>query len=139
MKRILFLCTANSCRSQMAEALANADFAGSVLACSAGSQPGTLDARAVAVMAELGIDISAKRPKPLDAWAEQRFDYVITLCHEAAESCPAQIAGTTPLRWSFDDPPRSAGSSNEILQVYRRVRDEIRSRLGSFLRQELAG
>ncbi|AMV70460.1 arsenate reductase ArsC [Desulfuromonas carbonis] len=137
-KRVLFLCTGNSCRSQMAEGLVNHDFAGRVAAFSAGTEPHGLNPRAVQVMAELGIDISANSSDHISRYESQPFDYVITLCGDANEKCPLFFGGVRRLHMGFDDPPRARGSEDEVLAVYRRVRDEIRHTMQDFFRRELA-
>jgi arsenate reductase (thioredoxin) len=107
MKRVLFICTHNSARSQMAEALVNHDLAERVKAFSAGTEPSSVHPLAVAVMRELGIDISNQRSKGLEEFATQKFDYVLTLCSQADESCPVFF------RWDPKDPhgfSRSGGS-----------------------------
>ena len=127
--RILFLCTGNSCRSQMAEAFANQLHAGRILARSAGVAPHGLDPRAVRVMAEAGIDISGNQSKDLSRFLEQHWDWVITLCDHARESCPLFPGPARRLHAGFDDPPflaREARSEDEALDFYRRVRDQIR-------------
>ncbi len=138
-KRILFLCTGNSCRSQMAEALINHDFKGQVEAVSAGTEPKGLDARAVQVMAELGIDIAGQESKHISAYEEQQFDYVITLCGDANEKCPLFFGGVKRMHMGFSDPPRASGSEEEVLAVYRQVRDAMRGQIGAFLKKELGG
>lgn len=130
MLKVLFLCTGNSCRSQMAEGWARA-LKGDVLEpYSAGTQPRGVEPLALRVMAEAGVDISGQRSKSLDSLKSIRFDYVITLCDDANESCPF-FPGRTKMRHAgFDDPPalaRSAATEEEALAVYRRVRDEIRA------------
>ena len=138
-KRVLFLCTGNSCRSQMAEALINHDFAGQVEAVSAGTEPKGLDAKAVQVMAELGIDIAGQSSKHISAYEDQSFDYVITLCGDANEKCPLFFGGVKRMHMGFSDPPKAGGSEEEVLAVYRQVRDAMREQIGAFLEQELAG
>ncbi len=126
--KILFLCTGNSCRSQMAEGLARRLKGGSIDAYSAGTDPKGLDPRAVRVMAEIGIDISGQRPKHLDEFAGREFDYVITLCGGAREACPFFPGKTKRMHAGFDDPPElalGAATEEEALAHYRRVRDEI--------------
>ena len=126
--RVLFLCTGNSCRSQMAEGWARALHAGRVDAVSAGTHPGTLDPRAVRAMAEAGVDISAQRPKSVDDLAG-RFDLVVTVCDAAREACPWAPSLGPVAHVGFDDPPRlAAGATDdeEAMEHYRRVRDEIR-------------
>lgn len=128
-QKILFLCTGNSCRSQMAEAwtryLKNDIFE----PCSAGVNPGIMDLKAVKVMAEAGIDISTYKAKNVNAFGELEFDYVITVCDHANENCPYFPGKTRRLHVGFDDPPRlSSGMDDEsALEIYRRVRDEIQN------------
>lgn len=136
-KRVLFLCTGNSCRSQMADGLINHDFAGRIEAFSAGTEPHGLNPRAVQVMAELGIDIAGNSSDHISRYDGQPFDYVITLCGDADEKCPAFYGGVKRIHIGFDDPPKATGTPAEVLAVYRRVRDEIRCQLGEFFRNEL--
>lgn len=136
-KRVLFLCTGNSCRSQMAEALINHDFADRIEAVSAGTEPHGLNPKAVQVLAELGIDISANSSDHLSQFEGENFDYVITLCGDANEKCPLFFGGVKRQHIGFDDPPKASGTEEEIMTVYRRVRDEIRQQLGEFFREEL--
>jgi arsenate reductase (thioredoxin) len=127
--KILFLCTGNSCRSQMAEGWARHLKGGSVEPWSAGIEPKMLDRRAVRVMAEAGVDISRHRSKHLNELKSAQFDYVITVCDSANESCPLFSGETKRIHKSFDDPPKlaeSAGTEEEALVFYRRIRDEIR-------------
>jgi len=127
--RILFLCTGNSCRSQMAEGWARALFGDAAEALSAGTDPKPLDPRAVRAMAEAGVDISGHRPKSVREFLGQTFDLVATVCDDARESCPVFPGPGEKVHRSFDDPPRLAeGAANEeaVLAAYRRVRDEIR-------------
>jgi len=139
MKRVLFLCTGNSCRSQMADGIINHDFAGQVEAFSAGTEPHGLNPKAVEVMAEIGIDISGNSSDHISKYEEQDFDYVITLCGDANDKCPLFFGGVQRIHIGFEDPPRATGSEEKIMNVYRRVRDEIRSQLGDYFRNELAG
>ncbi len=128
--RILFLCTGNTCRSQMAEAWTRHLWDDRFEAYSAGVEPKGLDPRAVKVMAEVGIDISGQRSKDLDALGNHEFDYVVTLCDDARESCPFFPAKTRLMHEGFDDPPKlteSANDEEEAMAHYRRVRDEIRT------------
>lgn len=127
---VLFLCTGNTCRSQMAEGFARTMCSESLQAYSAGVDPGTLDARAVRVMAEVGIDISDQRPKSIDSLGTIPFDVVITLCDHANETCPYFPGKVLRLHRGFDDPPKMAAKETKeeaVLDVYRKVRDEIRS------------
>jgi len=136
-KRVLFLCTGNSCRSQMADGIINHDFSGRVEAFSAGTEPHGLNPKAVQVMAEIGIDIAPNSSDHLSRYQGQPFDYVITLCGDANDKCPLFFGGVRRIHSGFDDPPKATGSAEEVLAVYRRVRDEIREQLGDFFRREL--
>lgn len=138
-KSVLFLCTGNSCRSQMADGLINHDFADHIEAFSAGTEPHGLNPRAVQVMQEIGIDISTNSSDHISTYEGQAFDYVITLCGDANDKCPLFFGGVKRLHMGFDDPPKAKGTEEEIMAVYRRVRDEIRTRLGDFFGNELAG
>ncbi len=127
--QILFLCTGNSCRSQMAEGWVRHLKSESIDAYSAGIERHGLNPLAVKVMAEAGVDISGFRSKTVDDLPEQEFDYVITLCGHAQETCPFFPGKTKRLHVGFDDPPKLAEhAQNEVeaLTHYRRVRDEIR-------------
>ena len=128
-KKILFLCTGNSCRSQMAEGWAKHLKGGLIEACSAGTEPKGVDPRAVKAMAEAGIDISGYTSKSTGDLPDIEFDYVITLCDDAQQACPFFPAKTALIHHGFDDPPRlaeGARDEEEAMQPYRRVRDEIR-------------
>jgi arsenate reductase len=126
---ILFLCTGNSCRSQMAEGWARALRGDVIEPYSAGIETHGLNPLAVRVMAETGVDISMQRSKHVDELKNIRFDYVVTVCDQANESCPIFPGPVKRLHASFDDPPRlarDARNEEEALGHYRRVRDEIR-------------
>jgi arsenate reductase len=128
--RVLFLCTGNSCRSQMAEGWARALHGDRLEPYSAGRAPGRVDPRAIGVMREAGIDLSGHRSKHLEELGGVEFDLVVTLCDPARESCPVFPGKGHRLHAAFDDPPRlaaGAASEEEALGPYRRVRDEIRS------------
>jgi len=128
--RILFLCTGNSCRSQMAEGWARHLKRNEIDAYSAGIEPHGLNALAVAVMAEAGVDISRQRSKHLEELENVAFDWVVTVCDNARERCPVFGRSTRSFHIGFDDPPRlaaNAKSDEEALTHYRRVRDEIRT------------
>jgi arsenate reductase (thioredoxin) len=128
--KVLFLCTGNSCRSQMAEGWARALKPDAVEAWSAGIEAHGLNPRAVAVMAEAGVDISTHRSKLVAEVLDVPFDVVVTVCGAAAESCPTFPRKTRRLHVGFDDPPklaRAARTEAEALHHYRRVRDEIRA------------
>ncbi len=127
--KVLFLCTGNSCRSQMAEAWARHLKGDVVEPYSAGVQPHDIDPKAIQAMAEVGIDISKYYSKDVSALEHVEFDHVITVCDQAHESCPFFPAKTKILHVGFDDPPRLAKESKteeEAIVHYRRVRDEIR-------------
>ena len=138
MLKVLFLCTENACRSQMAEGLINHDFPGQVQAFSAGVRATRVNPRAIQVMDELGIDISGQRSKSMAEFQDQEFDLAITLCDSAQKQCPLFPGAKRLLHMGFPDPAQAAGSEEEILQEFRRVRDALRQELGAFLRQELA-
>jgi len=131
-KRVLFLCTHNSCRSQMAEGLINHFLGDRFEAHSAGTEATRVNPLAARVLQELGIDISHHRSKTLDEFSGQHFDHVVTLCGDANEKCPLFFGGVKRVHIGFDDPSRLAGSEDEVLPEYRRVRDEIRERLSAY-------
>jgi arsenate reductase len=127
--KILFLCTGNSCRSQMAEGWAKKLQADDIEAFSAGVKPKKIDPRAVKAMAEAGVDISGQGFKDVKDLMHISFDYVITLCGHAHETCPLFPGKTKVIHHGFDDPPRLAATAktdDEAMMPYRRVRDEIR-------------
>ncbi len=128
--RVMFLCTGNSCRSQMAEGWANHILAGSIEACSAGTDPQGLNPLAVRAMAEAGVDISGHASKSIAQCEPDTLDLVITVCDHAHEHCPLFTGDTRVIHRGFDDPPRLAASAKddeEAMAHYRRVRDEIRA------------
>jgi len=129
--RVLILCTGNSARSQMAEGLLRHDGGASFDVASAGTKPSYVRPEAIAAMHEIGIDISGHRSKSVDEFAGQGFDYVITVCDNAKESCPVFPAATKRIHWSLEDPAAVQGPEEERLAEFRRVRDQ----LGSLLRQ----
>lgn len=129
LPHVLFLCTGNACRSQMAEGWARALKAGVFQAYSAGTSPHGMNARAVRVMAEAGVDISGHTSKHVDSLADVRFDVVFTVCGHAHESCPVFAGAPRLIHVGFDDPPKLAKDAPDeasALVHYRRVRDEIR-------------
>ncbi len=133
--KILFLCTGNSCRSQMAEGWARHLKSEIFEPYSAGTEPHGLNPIAVRVMAEAGVDISEHRSKYLRDLNGIEFDYVITVCGDADKNCPVFVGKTKKIHHGFDDPPRlakEAKSEEEILDIYRRVRDEIREFVKGF-------
>lgn len=128
-RRVLFLCTHNSARSQMAEGLLRARGGGRFEAFSAGTEATLVRPDAIAVMAETGIDISGQESKTLDRYLGDSFDAVITVCDAANESCPVFLGATTRLHWSFPDPSQATGTGEERRQAYRQVRDAIDDRI----------
>jgi len=136
--RVLILCTGNSARSQMGEGLLRHMAGDRVEVHSAGTRPGSVRPEAVAAMAEVGIDIRHHRSKHVDEFAGQPFDYVITVCDHANESCPVFPAGTHRIHWSFEDPAAAAGDEAHRLAEFRRVRDQIAQRLSEFAGSVLA-
>lgn len=127
--KILFLCTGNSCRSQMAEGWSRHLKGDSIAPFSAGTQPKDLDPRAAKVMAEVGVDISDYRAKSVDEVLDVGLDYVVTVCDGAHETCPIFPGRVVIRHVGFEDPPalaQNASSEEEALDIYRRVRDEIR-------------
>jgi arsenate reductase len=128
--KILFLCTGNSCRSQMAEGWTRQLKGDQIEAYSAGTDPTGLDPRAVAVMAEAGVDISAQQSKSVAKFVDFPLDVVVTVCDSAREACPVFPGEVRLVHVGFEDPPalaRGAASEEEILAAYRRVRDQIRA------------
>ena len=131
-KRVLILCTGNSARSQMAEGLLRHDAGDRFEVESAGTRPGQVRPEAIAVMHELGIDIAGHRSKHVDEFAGATFDYVLTVCDSARESCPIFPGHATRLHHAFEDPAALQGSDAERLALFRRVRDELRAFLRTF-------
>ena len=136
-ERVLILCTGNSARSQMAEGLLRKMVGDRFEVESAGTVATFVRPQAIAVMAEIGIDISSHRSKCLDEFLTQSFDFVITVCDNANESCPVFPGRATRIHWSFDDPADANGTDGEILAVFRRVRDEIGHKLRTFADTEI--
>jgi arsenate reductase (thioredoxin) len=135
-KRVLFLCTSNRCRSQMAEALVNHYMGDRFEAFSAGTAPSEPHPLALKVLAELGIDHPGARSKHLDEFANQTFDHVITLCDNANQACPVFVGGVKRVHLGFEDPDRADGNEDERLTVFRKVRDQIRQQVEACLNQE---
>ncbi len=133
-RRVLFLCTGNSARSQMAEGWLRHLAGDRFEVGSAGTHPAGLNPKAVAAMGELGIDISQHRSKSLEEFLGQPFDYVITVCDGAKEACPIFPGAAQSLHYSFTDPAAAPGSMEEQMAVFRRVRDAIGQRLQEFVR-----
>lgn len=133
---MLFLCTHNSARSQMAEALLRALGGDRFEAFSAGTEATHVRPLAIRAMAEFGVDISGQQSKTLDRYLDKPFDAVITVCDQANEACPVFFGARERLHWSFPDPSKAEGSEEQQLAVYRNVRDAIRERIE---RELLAG
>jgi arsenate reductase len=133
LQRVLFVCTGNSARSQMAEGLLRHEAGNRFDVSSAGTHPTQVRPEAVAAMNEIDIDISKHRSKSVDEFAGQQFDYVITVCDNANETCPVFPGNAQRLHWPFEDPAAAIGSEGERTAVFRRVRDEIRARIAQFL------
>jgi len=132
-KTILFLCTANSARSQMAEAMVNHDLGDRFEAFSAGTAPRAPHPAALRVLAEIGIDHSLARSKSLDVFAGRTFDHVITLCDGANETCPVFFGGVRRMHLGFEDPAAVTGTEEDVLAAFRRVRDRIRDIVEKYL------
>ena len=129
MKKVLFLCTGNSCRSQMAEGWTRHMYQDAIEVYSAGTAPHGIDARAVKVMAEAGVNISGQTSSHVDEYLDMPFNLIVTVCDTARNSCPVFSGEGKKVHHSFDDPPflaRDAMDEEEALAIYRRVRDEIR-------------
>lgn len=131
-KLIYFLCTGNSCRSQMAEGFGKAVLGDRFDVRSAGIEAHGLNPEAVRAMKEVGIDISAQQSETISANLLKRADYVITLCGDAHDNCPAVPSDAVLDHWGFDDPARAEGTEEERRAVFRRVREEIRERIERF-------
>ena len=125
-KKVLFVCTHNSARSQMAEGLLNSLCGNKYQAFSAGTEPSVVNLYAIQVMSEIGIDISKHRSKSVNEFMEQKFDYVITVCDHAHETCPFFPGGMKRLHRSFEDPASFKGNDADTLSEFRRIRDEIK-------------
>ena len=134
VKKVIFLCTGNSARSQMAEGLMNHLSHEEWKVQSAGIFPSYVHPLAIRVMEEIGIDISQQTSKSMNQFLNEVFDYIITLCDEAAQSCPTFPGQGKRLHWSFQDPAAAIGTIEERLAVFRRVRDEIRTKIEDFLK-----
>jgi len=135
-RRVLFLCTHNSARSQMAEGLLRELGGSGFEAHSAGTEATHVRPLAIRAMQEIGIDIGAQRSKALDEYAGQPFDLVVTVCDEAREACPYFPGARAQIHWSLPDPSKATGTEESRLAVFREVRDELRRRIG---RELLAG
>ncbi|MEO8099091.1 MAG: arsenate reductase ArsC [Acidobacteriota bacterium] len=131
--RLLFLCTGNSARSQMAEGLLRHAAGDRFEVFSAGTRPTAVRAEAVAVMAELGIDLSTHRSKNVDEFVDRKIDSVISVCDNAREACPVFHGAVTHLHWPFEDPAAVAGDEATRLAAFRAIRDQISVRLAHFI------
>ena len=129
-KRVLFLCTGNSARSQMAEGLLRSMASDRFDAVSAGTQPKGVHPRTIDAMRELGIDVSSHSSKDVQQFLNENFDYVITVCDRAKQACPI-FPGAEPIHWGFDDP--ADAQPEQQMEAFRRVRNEIQQRLRLFL------
>ena len=128
-RRVLFLCTHNSARSQVAEGLLRSLGAGRFEVHSAGTEATRVRPEAIVAMAEIGVDISNQESKTLERYLDEGFEYVVTVCDDANEACPVFPGAENRLHWSFEDPSRAAGDEEERLAAYRRVRDGLRERI----------
>jgi arsenate reductase len=135
-RKVLFLCTGNSCRSQMAEGWLRHHAGEGTNVSSAGTKPAGLNPTAVSVMREAGVDISGQRSKHLDELINQDFLFVITVCDAAREACPVFLGALYQLHWSFEDPAAATGTEEERLAVFRKVRDEISEQVRQFAGRE---
>jgi len=136
--KVLFLCTGNSARSQMAEGLLRYLVGDQMDVFSAGTKPSTVNPLAIRVMQARGLDISHHRSKHLDEFRSQPFDYVITVCDNAAESCPVFPGPAQRIHWSFPDPAAVEGDEATRLQAFRQIRDALEAQLRDWLAAQLA-
>jgi arsenate reductase len=133
-KKILVLCTGNSARSQMAEGLFRVEGGEGFEIFSAGTKPSSVRPEAIAVMREIGIDLSGHRSKSVDEFSGRPMDFVVTVCDHARDACPVFPAGTARIHWSFEDPAAVQGSEPERLAAFRHIRDQIHERVKAFYR-----
>jgi arsenate reductase (thioredoxin) len=132
-ERVLFLCTHNSARSQMAEGFLR-ELAGDRFEVeSAGTEQTRVNPLAIRAMQEVGVDLGGHRSKTLEQFLDQPWDYVITVCDSANERCPIFSGSARRLHWSFEDPSRATGNDDERLEIFRRIRDEISTRIEAWL------
>ena len=130
---VLFLCTGNSARSQMAEALLNQRAGGAVAAVSAGSHPKPLHPNTVRVMRTYGIDLAGRRSRHLSEFDGRRFDYVVSLCDRVREVCPPFAGAPETMHWSIPDPTRDGGTDDETYPAFERIAEELDTRIGYLL------
>ncbi len=135
-QRVLFLCTHNSARSQMAEGFLRSLAGDRFEVASAGTQATRVHPLAIRAMAEVGIDLGGNTSKVVDAFVEQPWEYVITVCDGANEACPVFPKKSSRLHWSFEDPSQATGSDDQRLEVFRRVREQIRRRVTEWIRTQ---
>ena len=135
MRKVMFLCTANSCRSQMAEGLAREFGKGVIEVYSAGLMAAGVHPRAISVMREMGIDISRQESNEIDEKLLRSMDMVITLCGHAEKYCPRTPPGTTRIHWPVEDPVGTIGTEEQIMHEFRRARDEIREKILNFIQE----
>lgn len=135
MKKVMFLCTGNSCRSQMAEGFARELGKGIIETHSAGLMPaGTVHPRAIAVMNEAGIDISHHKSKTIDPKLMEKMDIIVTVCGNAEASCPMTPPAVTRMHWPIDDPVAAVGTEDEIMNEFRKARDEVQENIRDLIR-----
>jgi arsenate reductase (thioredoxin) len=134
LKKVMFLCTANSCRSQMAEGLAREYGKDKIDIYSAGLMAAGVHNRAIAVMKEIGIDISKQESKTIDPYLIKRMDIVVTLCSYAEAACPTTPPGIMRIHWPIIDPVGTIGTEEQIMREFRRARDEIKEKIREFIK-----
>ena len=133
-KRVLFVCTHNSARSQMAEAMVNAWAGDTFEAFSAGTEATVIRPETIAVMAEIGLDLEGQRSKSIDEFRGQPFHWFITVCDDANEACPVFPGTPSAAHWSIEDPSSATGAEADRLDAFRRARDDVRERIEAFVR-----
>jgi arsenate reductase len=133
-KKVLFICTHNSCRSQMAEGMVNHILGDTWAAYSAGMEASSVHPKAAQVMNEIGIDISHQRSKSLDDLPDAAFDLVVTLCSDAEQRCPLYSGSGKRVHIGFEDPAEATGTDEDVVDAFRRVRDEIKGTILDFLK-----
>lgn len=131
--RVLFVCTGNSCRSIMAEALLRQHGGADFEVHSAGTHPRGLNPRTMALLADVGLDASWARSKSVDEFLGQAFDYVITVCDQARQVCPVFPGAGQSLHWGYEDPAEATGTDDEVMAVYRKVFTQIGERIHQFV------
>ena len=134
-KRVLFLCTGNSCRSQMAEGFLRHMAGDKFEVFSAGVKPTQVNPLAIKVMAEAGVDISKHRSKSTMEFLDQKFDYVITVCDNAKQTCPIFPGNYEKIHWDLEDPAEAQGSEEDRVAIFRRIRDEIEQRIKDWIKR----